>query len=112
MANDPGVDVIGNHEDKRRLGLFQGPLHGRRVEQPDRDIDGLAVAALRVQVNLAGVHDRPQPQPQRWLRGLRVVLGEHGCQQRYQSLKQDRLGYGVMRPDKDQNPVAAVGQLL
>jgi hypothetical protein len=93
------MDLIRDHEDERHPGLLQRLFDLRGVEKPDRDVDGLAVPAPPVDMNFAGVHDRSQPYPQRRLRGLRVVLGEQGCQQRYKAVEQNRLGHIVMWPD-------------
>jgi hypothetical protein len=113
VADDPGVDLVRDHEhERRRQCVPQGLLDRRRVQEPERDIEIFAVESPPVVVNFAGVQDRTQPQPQIRLSDRRVVLDEQGGELGDQPAEQERLRHVVVRPEQQQHAVAAVGRVL
>jgi hypothetical protein len=106
------MDLIRDHQDERSRRAAQCLLDRRGIEEADRDVDGLAVGAPLIQVDLARVHHRTQPDAQGRLRHLRVVFLNQGGEHRDKPVKQHGLRHLVMRPDKHEDAIAAVGQLL
>jgi hypothetical protein len=50
-------DLLGDDEHKRCRRQPEHLLHRLGIEQPERDVEGLAEEALAVVVNLPGVND-------------------------------------------------------
>jgi hypothetical protein len=52
------MDLVEDHQDKRSKALPELSLERSGIEEPDRDIDGFAVEAPTVAMNLARVDYR------------------------------------------------------
>jgi hypothetical protein len=91
------MDVFRHHEDKGRFGLPERRLDGDGVQQPDGDVDGLAVETPAVAVHLAGVQDGTEPDAQRRVLGRRVVLHQQRGEHRYQVAEEGGLRQVVTR---------------
>ncbi len=113
LLDDPVEDLFGHHQGHRRRARFlQGVLEPRRIQQPESGVEVVAVEALVVLVDFAGVDDGPQPQLRFRPRDRGVVLDEQCGQHRNQTAKHHRLRHVVVRPDQDEHAVASVGQAL
>ena len=113
LLDDPVEDLLRDHQDERRgRGLLQRLFQRRRLQQTEGGVEVIAVEALVVLVDLAGVHHGPQPHPQLRPGDRGVVLGEQGGQGRYQLAEHQRLRHIVVRLDQDQHAVAAIGERL
>jgi hypothetical protein len=113
VPDDPGPDLLRDHEHQRGLrSIPQHPLDRRRFQQPERDVDVVAVEPPGVVVHLPGVHHRAQPHSQLGLCDGGVVLGQQRGQGRNQPSDQDGLRHVVVGPDQDQHAVAAIGQVF
>ena len=109
LLDDRVVDLLRDHEDQRGSGsLLQCPLQSRRLEQPERRVDIVAVEAVLVLMDLSSVDHGPQPQLQLRPGGRGIVLVEQPGQHRDEPLQDHGLGHLVIRPDQDHHAVPAV----